>query len=70
MDSRGHIFDEEMMGKLDAKHRERLVPIAHEQERAVRGMNRKQRRAWFAAFKRTERKKSANALSASMAKKP
>jgi hypothetical protein len=58
MDSRGHIFDEEMMAKLDASHRERLTPIPANQERAVRGMNRKQRRAWLAQFRRTQRNAS------------
>jgi len=50
MDSRGNILDmaKEMVRMLSEPEREKLVPIPPEQEAAVRGMNRKARRTWYA----------------------
>jgi hypothetical protein len=44
MDARGNIYTGVTVEEIKAKN---LVEIPADQEQAVRGMNRKQRRAWY-----------------------
>jgi len=52
MDSRGDIYDASDVRAMDAVKRSKLVMIPTDQEAAVRLMNRKQRRAWYAQQRR------------------
>jgi hypothetical protein len=53
MDSRGDIFDADAVQAMSDAKRSKLVMIPKDQEAAVRLMNRKQRRAWYAQQRRS-----------------
>lgn len=57
MDDRGYVHEltPESLAALDPEYRKGLTPIPPEQAEAVRGMNRKQRRAWLANHRRALR---------------
>ena len=56
MDTRGNIYTEEMMQRLEAKDREKLTEIPSEWEEPLQRMNRKERRAWLSRHRRELRK--------------
>ncbi len=52
VDDRGNIYFDQTPEEVKAKH---LIPIPPEDEKAVMGMNRKQRRAWAAQQRKKAR---------------